>query len=400
MSSTFSRPPFLLTLSLLVILVYCLSAQARPMTHAVRNGDVMIVPKDRGDGTLPMVELPGTQRLTIQSKIMGKEYALDISLPRKYSDTTLNFPVVYILDGQWDFPLVNAVYGGQYYDGFVPDLVLVGVSAGGPHPNFDSLRVGDLTPTTVPGSPQSGNGPKFLSFLKDEVIPLIESRYRVDHDDRALMGSSLGGLFTLYALFQEPGLFQKYILTSPALGWDKEVIFGMESNFASQHKQMPVRLFMGRGEMEMGGTEFQKFVDQLKSHAYEGLVLQTSLLEGMGHSGGKPLGYGRGMQFAYMRPTVELAPDLLDKLVGRYQLTPQLTVSFVRDGGRLILVAPDSTRIPLLASSENDFFVRGFYLFLTFQRDKGGAVTGVHAEQWAGGMFLKRLDGASDPPKE
>ena len=59
-------------------------------------------------------EIAGSQVLKINSSITGQEYVLHIQLPQHYSDTSKTFPVVYLLDSQWDFPLITAIYGDQY----------------------------------------------------------------------------------------------------------------------------------------------------------------------------------------------------------------------------------------------------------------------------------------------
>jgi len=171
----------------------------------------------------PRVEIPNTQLLKIASAIVGQEYDLYIHLPRNYGSKNQKYPVLYLLDAQWDFPLVTTIFGQQFCDGFLPGLVIVGITWGGKNPNHDSLRARDLTPNNAAPLLQSGGAPKFLAFSKQELIPFIESQYRVT-DDRTLMGSSFGGLFTLSALLNETELFQRYVLTSPALGWDNEVI--------------------------------------------------------------------------------------------------------------------------------------------------------------------------------
>ena len=67
------------------------------------------------------VTIPGSQIKTLTSKIVnGQEYVLQISLPSGYANSNKKYPVVYLLDSQWDFPLVTALYGQQYYDGFIP----------------------------------------------------------------------------------------------------------------------------------------------------------------------------------------------------------------------------------------------------------------------------------------
>jgi hypothetical protein len=300
--------------------------------------------------------------------------------------------VIYLLDAQWDFPLLNAIFGEQYYDGFVPAIVTVGIAWGGSNPNYDSLRAKDLTPTTVKQVPQSGNAAKFLDFIKKELVPYIELNYRTVKNDRTLMGSSLGGLFTLYAMFHETGTFSRYVLTSPSLGWDNDIVYSYEKNYAEKNLRLPVRLFMAVGGLEGGVAAFQRFVDRLKTRNYGGFDLQTRVLEGIGHSGSKAEGFSRGLQAVFARPSLAIDPAVLQSCVGTYQLNPEITVRILKQNNQLVLVAPDSSRIPLYAETERDFYVKGIYLFLKMQRNDTGKVMGFHVEQFQGEAFLKKVE--------
>src|SRR5665213_519018 len=172
------------------------------------------------------VVVAGSQTKTFTSSIVsGQEYVLQISLPAGYANTNKKYPVVYLMDSQWDFPLVAALYGQQYYDGFVPEMIVVGITWGGNHPNPDSLRARDYTPTTEQRLPQSGGADKFLSVIKNEVFPIIEKDYRVDNNAKTLIGCSLGGLFTMYALFTHPQMFNRYVAASPAFTWDNQILY-------------------------------------------------------------------------------------------------------------------------------------------------------------------------------
>ncbi|MEI9942994.1 MAG: alpha/beta hydrolase-fold protein [Chitinophagaceae bacterium] len=87
------------------------------------------------------VIVPGSQTRKITStNVSGQEYELQIQLPSNYNKSDKKYPVVYLMDSQWDFPLLTALYGEQYYDGFIPELIIVGVTWGGARPNPDSLR--------------------------------------------------------------------------------------------------------------------------------------------------------------------------------------------------------------------------------------------------------------------
>jgi predicted alpha/beta superfamily hydrolase len=340
------------------------------------------------DSAVP-VTIPGTQLLTLSSSTDGYEYNLLVHLPQEYQDSARSFPVLYLLDAQWDFPLVTAIYGQQHYDGFVPAAIIVGITWGGEHPDHDSLRVRDLTPTHVDERPQSGHAAGFLAFLKAELIPHVESHYRTVQYDRTLMGSSLGGLLTLNALFQETGLFHRYVLTSPALSWDDKVIDTYESRYAAKNTRLPVRLFMAVGEYEDVGT-FQQFVDRLKTRKYGGLEMQTRVLEGMGHSGSKAEGFTRGLQDVFARSSVDVGPAVLEEYAGIYRGKTGIIVRIERRADSLLAGPPGATAVPLYAESEADFYVKGQSVFLHFMRDSANEVSGVLLKRFAGEDVLTR----------
>jgi predicted alpha/beta superfamily hydrolase len=377
LSSNLLNLPVFLVLLFAVLFVEPLPAQPSRV-------DSMLFP--------PPVEIGGTQSLHFTSSIVGQEFNLYVNIPRDYQDTSKSFPVIYLLDGQWDFPLMNAIFGEQYYDGFVPGAIVVGIAWGGKDPNYDFLRARDLTPTATKQAPMGGNASKFLGFIKKELVPLIDTRYRTKKDDRTLMGSSLGGLFTLYALFQETTLFDRYVLTSPALGWDDGVIETYAKNYAPSKSQLPVRLFMAVGGLEGNETAFEKFADRLKAKKLERLEIETRVIEGSGHSGGKAEGYARGLQFVFAKPIVAVAPAVLDQYTGTYQVSPEFKIKIACEEGQLVAIAPDSTRLTVLAQSEKDFYLKGQYLFIHFKKDDTGKVIGFQLEQFNGQQFVEKIN--------
>ncbi len=337
------------------------------------------------------VEIPDSQLLKINSLIVGQEYDIYVQLPGNYSDTSKTFPVLYVLDGQWDFSLITAICGQQYYDGFVPAVIVVGITWGGTNPNYDMLRARDLTPTNVGWSPQSGGAPKFLAFIKNELIPFVESKYRAVKNDRTLIGSSYGGLFTLYAMFHETALFQRYVLTSPSLGWDNGITYTYEKNQADNKHPLPVRLFMAIGGLE-GISGFQNFADRLKARNYEGLDLSTRILEGMGHSGSKAEGYTRGLQAVFARPSLTVDPSMLEQYVGMYQQNSGARMTISREDGRLVALTPDNVKRTLHAETERDFYVKGQFMFIHFKKDSAGKVVGFQVARFGGEEFVKKVN--------
>lgn len=344
------------------------------------------------EAALPRVEIAGSQLQKITSSIVeGQNYNLFINLPRGYQDTTKRFPVVYLLDAQWDFTLLYSLYGEQYYDGFIPELIIVGITWGGVNPNPDSLRVRDFSPTHVNDRVQSGGAPKFLSFLKDELIPFIDSRYRTVPGDRTLMGSSFGGLFTLYALFNGTETFNHYILTSPYITYDNDVIYSSEKMYAEKNTSLPVKLFMAQGELEEGVTQFQKLVNHLKSRKYKDFSMQTRIVEHMGHSGGKAEGYTRGLQFVFARPSIKIADKVLNLYTGSYEMNGGAIVTVIKKNGGLVAQRPVGEPVILQAQTETDFYREGSYMNVHIKKDEAGTVTGVQVEQYGRETFLKKI---------
>jgi predicted alpha/beta superfamily hydrolase len=339
----------------------------------------------------PQVEIAGTQLLHLPSAITNKDYDLYISLPRGYSDTAKTFPVLFLTDAQWDFPLVQAIYGQQYYDGFIPEMVIVGITWGGKNPDYDRLRAQDLTPTDVSKKGMYGNAPKFLSFIKNELIPYVEKEFRVKRNDRTLVGSSYGGLFTLYAMFQEPGVFNRYVLTSPAIQWDNKMMYSLNKSFAEQHKDLAAKVFIGIGEYE-NVTEFQNFVDEVKAMNYKNFELQTKVIAGMGHSGAKAEGYTRGLLAVFARPNVKLDTDVLAAYTGEYSISSQYKITVAQEQGKLVAIAPGNNKIILSAENDVDFYVPGQFIKVHVEKDQAGKVTGFTMYQYGGSMFYKKVE--------
>jgi len=251
-----------------------------------------------GADTFPVVTLPGTQLRHMRSAATGRDYDIQISPPADYArNPSARHPVLYVLDGQWDFKLMLSVQGGLTYDRWTPQIFIVGITWPGANPNYDSLRAMDLTPQATRRLPGSGAAPQFLTFLRTELIPFVEANWRADPQRRVLMGSSFGGLFALYAMFSDPSLFAGYIAASPAVSYAGRAAFAQESAYAAAHKELPVRLFLSVGELEPLAGPVQELIGVLSRRGYRGLALETRVIAGERHSGNKPEAFNRGLRF-------------------------------------------------------------------------------------------------------
>jgi uncharacterized protein len=256
--------------------------------------------KNSADNELTPVTIPGAHLRTITSNATQRTYDIYVRLPTaNASSSERKYPVLYLLDGQWDFKLLDSVYGGLLYDKYVPEMIIVGITYSGPSPNYDLLRGYDYTPVADANRPGTGDGPKFLSFLKSELIPFIEKNYAADPNRRVLMGSSLGGLFALYAMFTDASMFSAYVAASPAVLYGSRNLFRQEIEFANKQKPLPVKLFISVGEVEVLTGSVKEFISVINSRNYQKLKLESRVIEGERHAGNKPEAFNRGLRFVF-----------------------------------------------------------------------------------------------------
>lgn len=164
----------------------------------------------------------------LYSDILNEQRAYQVHVPSSYKSAEFSqkdYPVAYVLDGEIQFlpfvGVVNSMSSGGNGNFRVPELIIVGIT------NVDRFR--DFTPTkdltAVEGSEffTSGGGTAFLEFLEKELIPDVESKYRIA-GHRLLVGHSLGGLLAVQGLIEKPELFQSYSIVDPSLWWDGGVL--------------------------------------------------------------------------------------------------------------------------------------------------------------------------------
>jgi predicted alpha/beta superfamily hydrolase len=338
------------------------------------------------------VTISGSQTKTFTSTIVsGQEYVLQISLPSSYSKSNQKYPVVYLMDSQWDFPLLTALYGQQYYDGFVPEVIIVGITWGGEHPNPDSLRARDYTPTNEKQMPQSGGADKFLSVIKNEVFPFIQENYRVNENDKTLIGCSLGGLFTMYTLFTHSEMFNRYVAASPAFTWGDNILSRYEEKYYANKSNPNAKLFMCIGGVETSVPGFEKLANFLNNRHHSNLEIESKVLENTGHSGTKGIGYEKGLQFVFKRPSIKLSPALLESYKGTYQMNDGTLTTVRPENGSLTATSGNNT-FKLFAASETDFYLTAFFLKIHFVKDDKGIVSGFQLGQYSTNGFAKKLN--------
>jgi tetratricopeptide (TPR) repeat protein len=154
----------------------------------------------------------GTYR-TLHSGILNESRTLLVNLPRGYSETTIHYPVLYILYGgqvRGYFAESVHVVDRLHEAELMPRVIIVGIK------NVDRYR--DNLPVNRDG--EKGGAENFLKFIREELIPFIDASYRTKNF-RILLGPQAGASFGLYALMEAPGLFKANIITNPF--WNRSV---------------------------------------------------------------------------------------------------------------------------------------------------------------------------------
>jgi len=269
----------------------------------------------------PEVTLRWTEALTYHSTIVDQNFELSVSLPTSYDRTDATYPTLYVLDANISFGMVsNLVRTLATLHKEIPELVVVGIG----YPidglvDWVILRNRDLSPTSYPESDEywmtrlsratgrddiiivSGGAPQFLEFIREELIPFVESRYRVSPTDRAVLGHSRGGLFAHYVLLHHPDTFDRYLISSASNRWDDDILFRYEQAYADSHDDLSARVFMSFGSLEdeVGIENMGRMKSLLLSRAYPGLELETLVFEDESHGSVSPGAFSRGLRMLY-----------------------------------------------------------------------------------------------------
>ena len=255
----------------------------------------------------PRVTIPNTQVRTLLSSNAGQEYKISVALPHSYPDADESYPALYVLDANWAFGLMTEMIRLLQIGEELPEMIIAGIA----YPVNDveeilKLRARDYTPTVdkrpeAVESDGTGGAGKYLRFIRQELMPFIQSNYRVKPEDRAIAGSSFGGLFALYTLFHHPDTFNRYIIGSPSISWDEGVTFAYESKFAANNAAIAARVFMSVGALEEEDTiaNMQRLAGTLQDRGYDGLELETYIFEDETHLSVAPAAMSRGLRVVF-----------------------------------------------------------------------------------------------------
>lgn len=167
------------------------------------------------------------ERMNVVSPQMGETIIIDTWLPEEYDEMKdQRFPVIYMHDGQnlydsnttWNHQSweMDSVMCSLISENLIEPAIIVGVHSS------PQKRVADLMPQkAVSGTAleetleqvklkgREPRGDAYAAFLVETLKPEIDKKYRTltDMKNTSVMGSSMGGLMSIYALCEYPEVF-------------------------------------------------------------------------------------------------------------------------------------------------------------------------------------------------
>lgn len=202
----------------------------RPASTASRGVTVL-------DAAFPMDELGRTRRVWLY-------------LPPDYATSRKRYPVLYLHDGQNVFDAATAFAGEWGVDEALNALhargdegvIVVAVDNGG------QKRLDEYSPWKN-ARYGGGEGDAYVDFLAKTLKPYVDRHYRTraDADHTGILGSSMGGLISLYAGLKHPEVFGRVGVFSPAL-WFSPAIFSYAA--AADPRRPRARFYFVTGARE------------------------------------------------------------------------------------------------------------------------------------------------------
>ncbi|NMH88242.1 alpha/beta hydrolase [Flavivirga algicola] len=231
------------------------------------------------------LELPHIEVIPVTETRTGRQYDLYVKLPEGYSENDhIEYPVIYFTDAMWHVELLSGITAY-----IMEKAILVGVSwqkdidkdlkkeVGVHVSRYRDYSIRKSNDKERQARYQFGAANNHLNFIRNDVITYVENNYRTEADNRTYFGYSMGGELGAYILLTQPDTFRNYILGSPSLHNDIQLL----SEFKFKHKRLNANVFISYGALEKKlGKSAKTFIGMLKSRNDTSLFLKHIVIEG------------------------------------------------------------------------------------------------------------------------
>jgi len=206
------------------------------------------------------------ETFTLASRVLGETRRINVYVPpRAAAQERDPLPVLYMPDGGIgeDFLHVAGLVQVSVGNGTMRPFLLVGIE------NTERRR--DLTGPTANAedrriAPRVGGSAAFRTFLRTELIPAIDARYRTT-GERAIVGESLAGLFVVETFFEEPALFDSYLAFDPSLWWNDRRLVATARERLRARAARPASLFLASSAEPLIAPHVKQLAESLEAAA-------------------------------------------------------------------------------------------------------------------------------------
>jgi len=211
---------------------------------------------------------------TINSKILKQNTEIQVYLPDSYTSSEQNYPVLYILDGQRFFTNGVAIQKSLRSPIALPEMIVVGINSS------QSTR-----------RPLFGDGDKYTSFLKEDVIQFVDSNFRTNKD-RIIFGWEAAAYYISEMILKEKDLFTGAIVSDGGLASEKII-----KEFQSDKE---VYLYIANSKRDIYYVKStERFSERLKKINPKNLRWKYELFNDEVHQSLPQLTLYKGIQYYY-----------------------------------------------------------------------------------------------------
>lgn len=192
-------------------------------------------------------------------------------LPPDYLTSTKHYPVLYMHDAQNLFDVATSFSGEWKVDESLNTLfqqgdygcIVVGIENGG------AYRLDEYSPW-VNSQYGGGQGGQYVDFLVNTLKPYIDANYRTlpGRQSTGIMGSSMGGLISMYAFSERQDIFAKAGIFSPAFWFAGS---NPANHVAAHTKQGNARVYFlaGATEDDTMVPDMQAVIDAMTTAGFQ-----------------------------------------------------------------------------------------------------------------------------------
>lgn len=324
--------------------------------------------------------IEAAQTFPFNSQVNGAHYKLTVVLPPSYAKSPdKRYPVLYLMDGDAMSLLAAYALPRMEVKAVVPEIVVVGV--GYPGASERDWDYGPLSQTYWK-MPVNRGAEKFIRVLEEEIVPMIDERYRTVPSNRGIGGHSLGGLLSAYSLMHASDTFNHFWISSASLFWDEDKVLSEAADFMAHHSDPGVRIFadVGSEESSIMQGSVERLQQIFETASWPKSAFHLAILPGQVHTTVPSTVFADAITFLYgdLGPSVKVPRARLTALTGAYRLSNGKTFTLRSDDRDLYMDEygigqATVTNVRLTATSPNSFYSRMAELRLEFVDQPGGA---------------------------